>query len=322
MQAWLPRRLSKALNTTLPLCMLGTLLFLVLDLQAGAWLARIALLLYLLEQWPRQTRMAKGILLVVIAMAGVVVWHETQPFPILLQALDRLCFFATFVSSLGLLRVSAMRSRLVREAGNTLIQQKPALRYPTLSLGTALFGVIINIGVLNLFGAMVLRSNTLKAAGGHDDIQAARERRMMLSILRGFALAPLVSPLGITMAVILANMPSLTWATLAPVALPTAGLFFLLGWWLDWQLRPGHLASRVPHTAPPSLTPLWQFTLLALAITLGVFAVSIAARALSTAARAVSTLVAWVSYSCCEMASIATRSFRRAKSACACLSSD
>ena len=61
MQAWLPRRLSKALNTTLPLCILGTLLFLVLDLQAGAWLARIALLLYLLVQWPRQTRMAKGI---------------------------------------------------------------------------------------------------------------------------------------------------------------------------------------------------------------------------------------------------------------------
>ena len=271
------RQVRNTLNATLPLCMLGTLLFLVFDLQAGAWLARIALLLYLLVQWPRQTRMAKGILLGVIAMAAVVVWRDAQPVPILLGALDRLCFFATFVSSLGLLRVSAMRSRLVREAGTTLIRQKPALRYPTLSLGTALFGVIINIGVLNLFGAMVLRSNTLKAAGGHEEIQAARERRMMLSILRGFALAPLVSPLGITMAVILANMPSLTWATLAPVALPTAGLFFLLGWWLDWQLRPGHLASRVPHTAPPSLTPLWQFTLLALAITLSVFAVSVTA---------------------------------------------
>jgi len=108
--------LTRLLHYTLPLCMLGTLLFLVFDLQAGGWLARIALLLYLLVQWPRQTRMAKGILLVVIAMAAVVVWRDAQPVPILLGALDRLCFFATFVSSLGLLRVSAMRSRLVREA--------------------------------------------------------------------------------------------------------------------------------------------------------------------------------------------------------------
>ncbi|MED5431970.1 MAG: hypothetical protein VX920_06505 [Pseudomonadota bacterium] len=269
--------LTRPFHYTLPLCMLGTLLFLVFDLDAGAWLARVTLLIYLLVQWPRQARMAKGILLAVIAMAAVVIWREPQPLPVLLQALDRLCFFATFVSSLGLLRVSAMRSRLVRDAGSTLIRQKPSLRYPTLSLGTALFGLIINIGVLNLFGAMVLRSNTLKAAGGHRDIQDARERRMMLSILRGFALAPLVSPLGVTMAVILANMPSLTWARLAPLALPTAGLFFLLGWWLDWQRRPRHLAARVPVTPSPSLFPLWHFTVLALAITLSVFAVSVSA---------------------------------------------
>ncbi|EKF74959.1 hypothetical protein A11A3_05881 [Alcanivorax hongdengensis A-11-3] len=254
--------------------MLATLLFLLLDIGTAAWVARFALLSYLLVQWPRQAPMAKGILLVTSGLAATVLLSQAHPLPLLLHGLDRFCFFATFVSSLGLLRVSAMRSRLVREAGQTLIRQKPALRYPTLSLGTALFGLIINIGVLNLFATMVMRSNTLKAAGGHRDIQQARERRMMLSILRGFALAPLVSPLGITMAVILANMPSLTWATLAPVALPTAALFFLLGWWLDWQRRPSQLASRVPATAPPALTPLWRFSLLALAITLSVFAVA------------------------------------------------
>ncbi|MDX1803501.1 MAG: hypothetical protein R3292_05430 [Alcanivorax sp.] len=259
---------------SLPLCMLATLLFLVLHVGPAAWVARLALLSYLLVQWPRQTRMARSILAVTAALAVFTLATASTPLSLLLQALDRFCFFATFVASLGLLRVSAMRSPLVRDAGQTLIRQKPTLRYPTLSLGTALFGLIINIGVLNLFATMVMRSNSLKAAGGHRDIQLARERRMMLSILRGFALAPLVSPLGITMAVILANMPSLTWATLAPVALPTAALFFLLGWWLDWRLRPSQLASRVPATAPPSLSPLWRFSLLALAITLSVFAVA------------------------------------------------
>ena len=73
MQAWLLRQANHTLNATLPLCMLGTLLFLVFDLQAGGWLARIALLLYLLVHWPRQTRMAKGILLVVQLSKVVVV---------------------------------------------------------------------------------------------------------------------------------------------------------------------------------------------------------------------------------------------------------
>ena len=36
-------------------------------------MARVALLIYLLVQWPRQARMAKGILLVTLLLAGVVV---------------------------------------------------------------------------------------------------------------------------------------------------------------------------------------------------------------------------------------------------------
>ena len=80
--------LTRLLHYTLPLCMIGTILSLVFDLDAGAWLARVTLLLYLLVQWPRQARMAKGILLVVIAMAGVVIWREAQRVRVLLQALE------------------------------------------------------------------------------------------------------------------------------------------------------------------------------------------------------------------------------------------
>src|SRR5699024_2052575 len=103
-----------------------------------------------------------------------------------------LSFYATFITSLGLLRVAAANSPLVRRAGDTLVKQQPTYRYPTLSLGTALFGMIINVGVLSLFILMVARSNTLKSANDNLAVQAARERRMSLAILRGFALAPLI----------------------------------------------------------------------------------------------------------------------------------
>lgn len=253
--------------------MVGTLMALTADSELGQWMARPALLLYLLVQWPRQGLLARVLQLAGLAGTALIALLHDDPLPILVNALDRFCFFATFVSSLGLLRVSALRSRLVRQAGQVLIRQRPTWRYPTLSLGAALFGLIINVGVLNLFGAMVQRSNSLKAAGGSAEVQQVRERRMMLALLRGFALAPLVSPLGITMAVILSNMPTLRWSTLAPAAFPTAGLVFLIGWALDWATRPRGL--NVPTTRSASLGPLFRFTLLAGAITLTVFAINL-----------------------------------------------
>jgi hypothetical protein len=218
------------LRFSLPICMIGTLMALTADSEFGLWIARPALLVYLITQWPRQGYLARGLQLVALTLAASVATFHSNPLPILVDAWDRFCFFATFVSALGLLRVSAMRSRLIRDAGQVLIRQRPTWRYPTLSLGSALFGMIVNIGVLNLFGAMIQRSNSLKAAGGDRAIQAVRERRMIMAMLRGFSLAPLVSPLGVTLAVILSSMPQLSWSKLAPVAFPTAAIVFALGW--------------------------------------------------------------------------------------------
>ncbi|WP_336175072.1 hypothetical protein [Alloalcanivorax xenomutans] len=264
-----PRRLRRLLDYALPLCMAATLVSLLFPNPLSPWIARPTLLIYLLVQWRRKSKLAKGLLLFIAALSVLISSQSDNPLPQFLAAWDRFCFFATFVSALGLLRVSAMRSRLVRHAGQVLIRQRPTWRYPTLSIGTAVFGMIINIGVIGLFGSMVQRSNSLSAAGGERRVQAVRERRMMLSILRGFALVPLLSPLGVTMAVMLSNMPSLRWHTIAPVALPTAVLMFAMGWLLDWVLRPRNL--KVPPVDRRSSKPLWQFTALAAVITSAVF---------------------------------------------------
>lgn len=261
------------LRFSLPICMIGTLMALTANSELGLWMARPALLIYLITQWPRQGLLAKGLQTVAVLLSLLVAVFHSDPLPILLDAWDRFCFFATFVSALGLLRVSAMRSRLIRDAGQVLIRQRPTWRYPTLSLGSALFGMIVNIGVLNLFGAMIQRSNSLKAAGGDRAIQAVRERRMIMAMLRGFSLAPLVSPLGVTLAVILSSMPQLSWSRLAPVAFPTAAIVFALGWALDWWLRPRHLTA--PVVTRPSPEPLFRFIALALGITVLVFVVSV-----------------------------------------------
>ncbi|ROO29422.1 hypothetical protein SAHL_09015 [Salinisphaera orenii YIM 95161] len=266
--------LRRCADYSLPLCMVCTLAVIVGDLDAARWPARLALVVYLAAQWRRQSPLARGLLLTGLALAfGIAVLH-TRPAPLLAHALDRFCFFATFVSALGMLRIAAMRSRLIRESGQALVRQRPTRRYPILALGTGLFGIIVNIGVLSLFGALIKRSNSLRAAGGHEWVRETRERRMMLAMLRGFALVPLTSPLSITMAVILSNMPALTWFDIAPVALPTGALVFGLGWLFDWLQRPAPSGLALPEAEAPSLAPFGRFVMLAGAITCTVFGVA------------------------------------------------
>lgn len=267
-------RLQRSVDFALPLCMLGTLAALLGDYAWGIWLARPAIVIYLMHHRRTLPKMAQGLLmLILISIFGIALFHPL-PTPIIFAAWDSLSFFATFITSLGLLRVAAASSPLVRRAGNTLIKQKPSYRYPTLSLGTALFGMIINVGVLSLFSLMIVRSNTLKSANGNATIQATREQRMALATLRGFALAPLTSPLSVTLAVILSAFPQLSWGTILPVALPMAMLFFFLGWASDWWQRPKHLAALVAKQPPPPLLPLYQFAGVALLIALSVFVIA------------------------------------------------
>ena len=49
------------LRFSLPICMIGTLMALTANSELGLWMARPALLIYLITQWPRQGLLAKGL---------------------------------------------------------------------------------------------------------------------------------------------------------------------------------------------------------------------------------------------------------------------
>nr|WP_284041382.1 hypothetical protein [Halomonas olivaria] len=232
-----------------------------------------ALLLYLLTIAGQLTRMSKGLLLAAGILTLFALWRSASPAPLLFDAAGRFAFFATFVVALSMLRLPAYRSRLVRRCGQCMLLQPPSRRYPILSLGSALFGIILNIGVLNLFAAMIEKSNTLNAAQGRLWVQQARQRRMMLALLRGFSLAPLISPMGIGVAVVLSSLPEVSWWALAPYILGAAALIFLTGWAVDFLTGPHPAANNTPLAAP-SLRPLAQFCVLLLGIVALVFGIA------------------------------------------------
>ncbi|MGR2737058.1 hypothetical protein ACUY1T_01245 [Billgrantia sp. Q4P2] len=230
----------------------------------------LALAVYLVSLRGRLTPMARGLLIVAVVFTLVALWRVEAPGRLLFEAAGRFAFFATFMVALSLLRLPAYRSRLVRRCGRAMLLQPPGRRYPILSLGSALFGIILNIGVLNLFAGMIEKSNTLAAAQGRAWVQRARQRRMMLALLRGFSLAPLISPMGIGVAVVLSNLPELRWLDLAPYVIGAALVIFLVGWGIDHLTGP-HPANRKATLPTPSLVPLGLFCLLLLGIVSLVF---------------------------------------------------
>ncbi|MCE8019131.1 hypothetical protein HOP51_03205 [Halomonas sp. MCCC 1A11036] len=260
-----PVRLHVSLLVLVTLTTLGHLVF------TSAWLqgtAVLALVLYLAGVIRHLSSMARWLLAAAAALSVVVLWRSEAPGRLLFEAAGRFAFFATFVVALSLLRLPAYRSRLVRRCGEAMLLQPPGRRYPILSAGSALFGIILNIGVLNLFAGMIEKSNTLAAAQGRAWVRQVRQRRMMLALLRGFSLAPLISPMGIGVAVVLSNLPELRWLDLAPYVIGAALLIFLVGWGVDHVTgpHPAHVVGPAPSAAP-----LGQFCLLLLGVVSLVF---------------------------------------------------
>ncbi|GGW23171.1 hypothetical protein [Vreelandella hamiltonii] len=257
-------------------CLLLVTLATLIHLVGGSvlWQAVgiVALLLYLATLRGQLTRMAKGLLCAAGLLTLLALWRSPTPGQLLFEASGRFAFFATFVVALSMLRLPAYRSRLVRRCGQSMLLQPPGRRYPILSLGSALFGIILNIGVLNLFAAMIEKSNTLSAAQGRTWVQQARQRRMMLALLRGFSLAPLISPMGIGVAVVLSSLPQVTWLQLAPYILGAAGLIFMAGWAVDYLTGPHPPANK--SSVSPSLCPLAQFSVLLIGIVALVFSLA------------------------------------------------
>ncbi|KAA0013550.1 hypothetical protein F0A17_04065 [Billgrantia pellis] len=254
----------------LALVMLTTLGHLVFGSTVLQGVGVVALAGYLLSLRGRLMPMARGLLVAAAVFTLAALWRVEAPGRLLFEAAGRFAFFATFVVALSLLRLPAYGSRLVRRCGQAMLLQPPGRRYPILSIGSALFGIILNIGVLNLFAAMIEKSNTLTAAQGRAWVRQARQRRMMLALLRGFALAPLISPMGIGVAVVLSNLPQLRWLDLAPYVIGAALVIFLVGWGVDHLTGP-HPVDRKATLPTPSLAPLGRFCLLLLAIVSLVF---------------------------------------------------
>jgi hypothetical protein len=213
-------------------------------LPAAGDLAGIAMLVFLVVEFPRQRRYAQVLFLALlgIGLCGVVV--AADPWVLFLASWRRGAAYGAFFFALSSLRDAAETSPLVRRCGRHLVAQPPGRRYAALTGGGHLFGVILSYGAIELLGAMVIRANTLSSAGGSEAIRSLRARRMLMAIYRGFCVMNCWSPLNLMTAVVSTAVPAAPMRLLLPVAFVVSLGMAALGW-LEDRLSAARLITNL-----------------------------------------------------------------------------
>ncbi len=216
----------------------ATLLDQFAGLPVAGHAAGVALLAFLLLEFRRQRRYAQVFFLAMAVLGAVglaaVAGHGHDPLALFLNAWRRGAAYAAFFLALTTLRDAAESSPLVRRCGQHLVAQPPGRRYAALTAGGHVFGIILSYGAIELLGAMVMRANTL-AAAGTEAVRSLRARRMLMAIYRGFAVMNCWSPLNIMTAVVSTAVPGAPMARLLPIAFAVSVGMCALGW-LDDRL--------------------------------------------------------------------------------------
>ena len=208
--------------------------------------AGLALLAFLVLQWRGQRLHGRVFFLAMAALGAVglavVAVHDGDPVGLFLRAWRRGATYAAFFLALATLRDAAETSPLVRRCGQHLVAQPPGRRYAALTAGGHVFAIILSYGAIELLGAMVMRANTLAAAGS-EAVRKLRARRMLMAVYRGFVVMNCWSPLNVMTAVVSTAVPGAPMGWLMPIALVVSVLMGALGWLDDRLANPRSAVS-------------------------------------------------------------------------------
>jgi len=246
----------RALSAALAVIIIGGVVaWDVFSLSAGRDAACWALLVFVVIEARFLVRGGRIMLAVCLASGlAACAWDPTS-LPLLWKALGDAAFIVALFASLSFLRDAAETSALIQSCGNWMVRQPPGRRYLVLNTGSHLISLVLNFGVLPLLGTMVLKGNTLEAAGGDARIAAIRTRRMMTAILRGYCMMTVWSPLAVAFAVTQVAIPGLAWWRLLPLQFVLACLLMGLGWLMDRRAFPPSHPPQ-PENRPTDAKPL------------------------------------------------------------------
>jgi len=214
----------------------------------------VGLVGFLLFEARRISKVALILLALCIALPAYQLAQGTFDLALAETAIDRAAFFAFFLTSLSFLQFAANRSPLVLKSGEILVKQRPGRRYLVVTFGAAILGILLNFSTIGLLGTMISKGVDPGDTEEARRIAAIRRRRMTLAMMRGFSSLPMWSPITVTMALITAAIPSVSYGQIVVYSLPLAVVILLMGWVVDRFSYPRRGLPNLPEA--PSLAGL------------------------------------------------------------------
>ncbi len=171
-----------------------------------------------------------------VALTILIVARTSDPAAELRPALDQASFLMAFILLMGLLHETASTSPAVAACGEYLTRQPPGRRYYALNVGTALLGVLFNIGVVSFLAPLIQRG--IERATPGDALNGIRERRQISALLRGFAWCVVWSPTAIAPLAVAEIMPGVDRVLWIEYGLGVFVLMLVIGALEDrWRFR-------------------------------------------------------------------------------------
>ncbi len=191
----------------------------LLPLPGAGPVAALAVTVAMLLGWRDLRPVARMLLVLMLAAGLAAAVLEPQA---LREGVRNMAVLIGLIISVILLSAVLSRSRDLARLSSSLFGGRPLTRYYSLTFGTAFLSIPLNFGAVGVVAALVAdRINSR----GHSE----RTRNAARATLRGFAAAPLCSPLSISVAVVLTFLPGLQGWQLIGMGLPVAVLFLLAG---------------------------------------------------------------------------------------------
>ncbi|NND48977.1 MAG: hypothetical protein HKN60_01860, partial [Rhizobiales bacterium] len=202
----------------------------------------------------RKAFVALGAALAITAAATRSDWLD-----LIERAMHGASFVPAFFLALAWLRNAASTSGVIERCGRFLAAQPPGRRFLALASGGHLFGIALSYGSIALLGSLAeqgVRSETDEKA------RAARLKRMLLAIQRGFLAMTAWSPLTFSLAITTSIIAGSSWTGAVGGCLVTALVLILLGWAFDalparLSRGPAERAVKVEGNWSTALPLLW-----------------------------------------------------------------
>ncbi len=178
--------------------------------------------IFLAAEFTRSPPLQRNVGALLFGLGGLTAWAGGDFVGGITNGLERAQIFLVMFFAVTWLREPAVTSPSLRLLRDAVVAQPAGRRYPILWLSGHLLGSVLNLAAMSLLSVMV-----------GEQTNARLRKRLSICLMLGFTTASTWGPFYVSISVVLAAIPELSWTEIAPLGLGLSFFLLLVGWGYD-----------------------------------------------------------------------------------------